>query len=234
MRSIVGRFVLLAALVACGGSSSDKAGVAVELASVTLADDCGDHGYRAPPSTPPPEAKKERAAANETVSQDVAARSAGSAYAPSCSQTSIQISFSSDHADQVTIKKVELLDATGKYIQDLAARSPSRWNGSQYEKWDEKLGMDAKAQGTGFQEPEADKVAALPLSELMIYAEHVSQGTTDYLKSLDDTKLDHASDPDRPRRTISMMLRNFVIAHGWWHLGEIRYLKGMQGMPAAR
>lgn len=115
-------------------------------------------------------------------------------------------------------------------IQGLQGK-PSIWES---DKWFEKLGMDAKAQGTGFQEPEVEKVAALPLSELMAYAERVTQSTTDYLKSLDDARLDHALNPERPRRTIGMMLRNFVIAHGWWHLGEIKYLKGMQGMPASR
>ena len=108
---------------------------------------------------------------------------------------------------------------------------PSIWES---EKWDEKLGMDSNAQGTGFQEPEVEKVAALSLSELMAYAERVTQSTEDYLAALDDARLDHAPNPDRPRRTIAVMLRSFILAHGWWHLGEIKYVKGMQGMPAAR
>jgi len=108
---------------------------------------------------------------------------------------------------------------------------PTIWES---EKWHEKLGMDATAQGTGFQEPDVDKVAALPLAEVMAYVEQVTKSVEDYIKSLDDAGLDHAPNPERPRRTIGMMLRNFVLAHGWWHLGEIKYLKGMQGMPAAR
>ena len=102
------------------------------------------------------------------------------------------------------------------------------------QKWNEKLSMDAGAQGTGFQESEADKAAAMPLAEVMAYAESVIQATDDYLNSLDDTKLDFAPNPERPKRTIGMMLRNFIIAHGWWHTGEIKYLKGMQGMPSPR
>jgi len=108
---------------------------------------------------------------------------------------------------------------------------PTIWES---EKWYEKLGMDATAQGTGFQEPDVDKVAALSLAEVMAYAEQVTKSIEDYIKSLDDAGLDRAPNPERPRRTIGMMLRNFVLAHGWWHLGEIKYLKGMQGMPAAR
>lgn len=108
---------------------------------------------------------------------------------------------------------------------------PSLWEG---EKWDVKLGMDAKAQGTGFKEPEVDRVADLPLPQVVAYAERVAQGTTDYLKSLDDARLDQAPDPARPQRTIGVVLRSFVLAHGWWHLGEIKYVKGMQGMSAPR
>ena len=102
------------------------------------------------------------------------------------------------------------------------------------EKWNEKLGMEAGAQGTGFQETEADKAAALPLADVIAYAESVIQAADEYLGSLDDAKLDIAPNPKRPKGTIAMMLRNFIIAHGWWHIGEIKYIKGMQGMPAQR
>ncbi len=101
------------------------------------------------------------------------------------------------------------------------------------EKWYQKLGMDAKAAGTGFKEPEVDKVAALPLAEVLKYAERVAQSAQDYLKTLKDTELDNIPDPNRPRRTIVVTLRSFVVAHGWWHIGEIKYLKGIQGMPFA-
>jgi hypothetical protein len=102
------------------------------------------------------------------------------------------------------------------------------------EKWYEKLGLDAKAQGTGFQEPAVEKIASLPLPDLLSYADRVIQSTSEYLKSLDDASLDRALNPNRPQQTIALMLRSFILSHGWWHLGEIKYIKGMQGMPAAR
>lgn len=105
---------------------------------------------------------------------------------------------------------------------------PSVWES---ERWYEKMGMAAKDSGTGFKEPEVDKAAAIPLSKLMDYAERVAQTASDYLKSLDDARLDYIPNPERPNRTTAVTLRSFVIAHGWWHIGEIRYLKGMQGMP---
>ena len=101
------------------------------------------------------------------------------------------------------------------------------------EKWYEKLGVDVKASGVGFQEPEVKNVAALPLADIVAYAERVSQCSSDYFGSLKDADLDRALDPDRPRRTVAATVRAFLIAHGWWHDGEIKYIKGMQGMPFA-
>lgn len=132
------RAAILVALAACGGSKSDKDGVAVSLASVNLADDCGEHGYRPPPAEPPPEARQDRrAAASEAAAPQ--RNQDGVALYSGCSQTSIQVSFSADHATPVRIKVVELLDGRGRYLQPLAARSPSRWDGSKYVPWDEQL-----------------------------------------------------------------------------------------------
>ena len=115
-------------------------------------------------------------------------------------------------------------------INDLM-KKPSVWKSRN---WGGKLGLDEEAHGMGFKEPDVDKVAALPLGELVDYARLVTQSTDDYLKSLDDDKLDALPDPEKPKRSIAMILRNYILAHGWWHLGEIKYLKGLQGMPAHR
>ncbi|MDP2919170.1 MAG: DinB family protein [Dehalococcoidia bacterium] len=102
------------------------------------------------------------------------------------------------------------------------------------DRWFEKLGLDAKVYGTGFQEPDVDKAAQLPIDQVIAYAEKVFRNTDAYIGSLDEDKLDFAPNPERPNFTIAVMVANFLIAHGWWHLGEIRYVKGMQGMGAAR
>jgi len=72
------------------------------------------------------------------------------------------------------------------------------------------------------------------MSEIIAYIEKVFTETMNYLNALHDTSLDYALNPECPRRNVGMMSRNFIVAHGWWHLGEIKYVKGMQGMPAAR
>lgn len=108
---------------------------------------------------------------------------------------------------------------------------PSIWES---ENLHQKLGLDPKATGTGLREPDVDSVSKIPLSELLAYADKVIKYTKEYLNSLDEAKLDLAPDPNRPTMTNATMIRRVLLSHGWWHLGEIRYLKGLQGMPFAR
>ena len=77
-----------------------------------------------------------------------------------------------------------------------------------------------------------DNAARIPLADSLAYAHKVMDRTRQFLGTLDDSKLDISPDPNRPRRTVGVTFRAFVLAHGWWHLGEIKYLKGLQGMPA--
>ncbi len=107
----------------------------------------------------------------------------------------------------------------------------SNWEAEQ---WYQKMAMDAAALGTGFHDSEVAKIAALPLSLMLDYADSVYHNTMTYLQTLEPEQLDLAPNPQRPTWTFANMISNFIIAHGWWHLGEIRYIKGMQGMPALR
>ncbi len=104
---------------------------------------------------------------------------------------------------------------------------PSVWES---EKWYEKLGMEATDTGMGFDEAGVGKAAAMPLAQLVAYAGRVSEDSEGYFKSLDEAGLDAAPNPDRPRSTILKRVRAFI-SHGWWHDGEIKYIRGMQGMP---
>ncbi len=143
------RTALLLALVACSGNRSSKDGVTVELASVTLANDCGDYG--APP--PPPQVMAQAEVKREAANQDVAAGAAASeTYCPpgaacraaraqrsGCQQTSMQLYFRAQAPTIVKIKTVELLDAGGKFVQNLTPRSATYWNDSAYAAWDERV-----------------------------------------------------------------------------------------------
>ncbi len=110
--------------------------VSVELAAVTLGDDC------APP--PAPANPKVTRPSDSGVPSTPAApmkTAPGAAYRGHCDQTTMQLVIktpSSFKAGTVKIKKVELLDNEGQLLQTLAARNPRSWV-TVYQPWDEKL-----------------------------------------------------------------------------------------------
>ncbi|MBA2542187.1 MAG: hypothetical protein H0V17_21280 [Deltaproteobacteria bacterium] len=132
-------FVL--ALAGCWSSSQSTVtepaalDVAVELAAVTLGDDCG-----ANPLLPPPVAAKRR---NPNVMAAPAAApldADASYYRRHCDQTSMQLSLRATGgtgSTTVKIKKVELLDSHGNFLADLSARAPTRWDGASYTAWNQ-------------------------------------------------------------------------------------------------
>lgn len=138
------------ALAACSESSADSGsfakppppgGLQVELAAVTLADDCAPP--TPPPSTPaaPPKPSITKPAEEAPAA---APRKVAPGYRGNCDQTTMQLKISTPadfKAGSVKIKKVELLDADGKFLQTLSSRNPRAWkNTTSYLPWDEKLG----------------------------------------------------------------------------------------------
>ena len=81
---------------------------------------------------------------------------------------------------------------------------------------------------------DAARVAQIPVEQALAYGEQVMASASEYVAGLTDGELDRPTDPNSPRRTVAITLRSFLLAHGWWHLGEIKYLKGLQGMPGDR
>lgn len=152
---LLGALVALGALGACWRSSSPDTGagaappeprpgaISVDLAAVTLADDCGDAGR--PPPPPPPAtitASKTSPAAAAPAEMAVPADMC-EGCAPSqgaCEQTSMQLAIRAGGATQPTtirIKHVELLDEAGKLVERLAPRAPTQWSGDAYRPWQE-------------------------------------------------------------------------------------------------
>lgn len=113
--------------------------LSVELAAVTLGDDCAPPPAPAAPKpaiTKPPESVVPGTPAAPMKTAP------GAAYRGHCDQTTMQLVIktpASFKAGTVKIKKVELLDTDGKLLQTLAARNPRSW-GTVYQPWDEKLG----------------------------------------------------------------------------------------------
>jgi len=102
------------------------------------------------------------------------------------------------------------------------------------EGWSEKAGLGGDAQAAALSQDDADRVAQIPKDRMLAYAEAVMESAKVYTESLTDAELDRAPDPGNPRRTVGVSLRSFVLSHGWWHIGEIKYVKGLQGLPGDR
>ena len=132
-----------------------KGDVTVELSGVTLGDDCGA-SWTPPPPVNRPASPAKAAAASESMQDPAAAparRPPGTApaqYAPSyCQQTSIQLALHATGTSAPTpikIKKVELLDANGKFVVELTASGPTRWSDAgSYQTWDQTVAPNEEA-----------------------------------------------------------------------------------------
>ncbi|HEU0035039.1 MAG TPA: hypothetical protein VFQ53_30645 [Kofleriaceae bacterium] len=122
--------VLCLAAVACTSSDAKVPNeITVELAAVTLGDDC------APPKPATPAAV-------------APSRCAGPNCGRRCDQTSMQLAIRAQPGVKHTtlaIKKVELLDDKGKLLQELAAREGTVWNDAKgaYVAWDQTIDASA-------------------------------------------------------------------------------------------
>jgi len=140
------RSLFVLALAGCWSSSQSTVtepgspDVSVELAAVTLGDDCG-----ANPVLPPPVAAKPSPHAGVMAAPAEAPMDADDDYyRRHCDQTSMQLSLratagTGSTSVSVKIKKVELLDEAGNFLTDLSARAPTRWDGATYKQWNQTL-----------------------------------------------------------------------------------------------
>ena len=108
--------------------------------------------------------------------------------------------------------------------------TPSVW---ERDGWYERFGLEESGSGTGFT---PEQVAAFkPDKELMVaYVESVRESLNDGLSNMTDDDLDRPLNPDNPRVTVGRQIQSIIVGHGFFHLGEIRFLKGLQGKPFPR
>ncbi len=111
-----------------------------------------------------------------------------------------------------------------------AEGTPSVWA---RENWHERLGLPETGSGTGFTPDQVE--AHRPSKEGLVgYMEAVRVSVDDGLSKMTDDDLDRPLDPDNPRQTVGRNIQSIIIGHGFFHLGEVRFLKGLQGMPFPR
>jgi hypothetical protein len=105
------------------------------------------------------------------------------------------------------------------------------WN---MEGWDKKFEMDARSQGTGMTSEQAAAIRIKDLAEFLKYVETVFQASEAYLETLKEEALDEVRDfPVIGKRSIRQVIGGMVLHHGASHLGEIWYVKGLQGLKGS-
>lgn len=117
-----------------------------------------------------------------------------------------------------------LLHSQDNVVQGRLQGKPSLWVA---EGWHQRLGMAPETPAAA----EAAHQSAYPMDQLLEYADRVNQASQEWASRVGETELSRITDPQNPNSSVSWTLQFVVLGHGWWHLGEIRYLKGLQGMP---
>jgi uncharacterized damage-inducible protein DinB len=105
------------------------------------------------------------------------------------------------------------------------------WNA---EGWDRIFGMDPKSQGTGMTAEQAAAIRIQNLGEFLKYAERVFQASEAFLETLPEESLNEVKEyPVIGKRSARQVLGGMVLGHGAGHLGEIWYVKGLQGLKGS-
>lgn len=126
--------------------------VTIELAGITLGEDCGGSWTPPPPHTAPASTPTTAPASPAVVSPSRSPSAAPAkcavgtncgGYGRACQQTSVQLAVQAKGGTAPTtirIKKVELLDASGKLLGELASSAPTRWtDAGSYQPWDQTI-----------------------------------------------------------------------------------------------
>ena len=123
--------------------------VGVELAAVTLADDCGDPEPAVPAARAP--AKSAPADAPMAAESCAAGQNCGGFARDECEQTSMQLAFKASAGAKsatVRVKRVELLDADGGVLGELRWRGAKLWSNNQYVAWNQIIGPNEAVSAT--------------------------------------------------------------------------------------
>lgn len=120
------------------------------------------------------------------------------------------------------------LDNAAHQVVPLEARPPL-W---EREGWNSRFGLRAEERGTGFTAEQVGRFTP-PLDLLLAYGRRVGEAIAPAFASLTEADLDRVVDSQQGV-TLGRRLLTFVLGHTTYHLGEVRFLKGLQGMPFPR
>jgi len=113
----------------------------------------------------------------------------------------------------------------------LLQKKPPVWNA---EGWDKKFDMDPRAQGTGMTAEQAASIRISNLQDFLKYMGNVFQASEAYLDGLKETDLEPVQEYQfLGKRSGYQVIGGVVLQHGSEHLGEIWYVKGLQGLKGS-
>jgi hypothetical protein len=116
-------------------------------------------------------------------------------------------------------------------INGMFQKKPMIWNA---EGWDKKFGLDPRAQGTGMTEDQAASLRITDLNAFLQYTQKVFQATESFIAEMKPETWSEVRDlPMLGKRNGYQLVGGIVLTHGAEHLGEIWYIKGLQGMKGS-
>jgi hypothetical protein len=110
-------------------------------------------------------------------------------------------------------------------IQFVIQRQPTIW---MRDGWDAKFGLDSKSQGTGFTDDEARGFRFNGIPQFLQYMTDVFRTTEAYVAALpEDECARHITVKPLGEMSILQCMSGMVMTHGYRHLGEIEFAKGL-------
>ncbi len=116
-------------------------------------------------------------------------------------------------------------------IQFVMQRKPTVWMEGH---WDERFGIDSKAQGTGFSDEEARNFRINGVADFRQYMAEVFGRTEEYVGGLSEQEAERKITV-KPLGEMSVLqcLWGMCMTHGYRHLGEIEFAKGLVGLKGS-
>lgn len=101
--------------------------------------------------------------------------------------------------------------------------------------WPERLGLDPRSQGTGMTDEQAASLRINSLPDWRRYMAGVWAATDEYLAGLSGDGIEQQRVTIKPVGEMSLLnaLGGMVLTHGYRHLGEIEYARGLVGLKGA-
>lgn len=114
-------------------------------------------------------------------------------------------------------------------INWVTQRKPTVWLDGGYH---ERLGLPANSQGTGMTTEEANAVRISDVAKWSEYQQKVWAATDAYLGSMSPEEFDERKVTIKPLGEMSLWdgIYGVCLSHGYRHVGEIEYVRGVQGL----